>query len=165
MAATEELRRNPWLRLLPWAFGIAAFVIAANKFVGGYGDPGIYLDCAREFSQGGIDLFRARQSTGPWDYPHCAVLPFVALQQLGSDALVRWLYCVLLGIGTAVILGDIVAAMRPLGGLKWWQWIAFGVVPAVSGPELHPRTTEPVARARDPADPRFLRASLPTSIR
>lgn len=115
-------------RLLPWLCGLIAAGIAAKNLIGGYGDLGIYLDVAREFRQGGIDIFRDRANAGPWVYPHFAALPFVALQLVCSDAAIRWLWCLGLGLGTSLLLIDLARAMRPFGGLLWWQWLAFGVL-------------------------------------
>ncbi|MBM4061466.1 MAG: DUF2029 domain-containing protein, partial [Planctomycetes bacterium] len=113
---------------LPWFCGLLAAAIAAKNLVGGYGDLGIYLDAAREFRQGGIDLYRDRAGSGPWAYPPFVALPFAALQAALPDGPIRWLYCLLLGLGTALLLGDLARALRPFGGLRWWQWLAFGLL-------------------------------------
>ena len=55
--------------LVPWLLGAVAAGIAANKLVGGYADLGIYLDVAREFRAGGVDIFRDRppaKGAGTW---------------------------------------------------------------------------------------------------
>ena len=123
-----RFRAGGWRRALPWLIGVVGFVIAARKLVDGYGDLGICLDTAREFRERGIDLFRARPDSGPWAYPHFAVLPFAGLQAVLDDTAIRWLYCVLLGAGAASIVLDTMRFVRPLGGLRAWQWLAFGLL-------------------------------------
>jgi len=115
-------------RLLPWLCGLVAAGIAAKKLVGGTGDLGIYLDVAREFRAGGIDIFRDRGDAGPWLYPHVAALPIVMLQWVFADAAIRWLWCLGLGLATALLVRDLALAMRPFGGLRWWQWLVFGAL-------------------------------------
>ncbi|MCA8952481.1 MAG: DUF2029 domain-containing protein [Planctomycetes bacterium] len=124
-------RRFDWARVLPWLCGAIGFAIAAKALAGPdkYGDLGIFLDTAREFRAGGIDLYRARAESGPWAYPHFAVLPYALLQVvLRDDLVVRWVYCALLGAGIAVILRDLLRFVQPFGGLRWWQWLGFGVL-------------------------------------
>lgn len=119
-----------WHALVPWVCGAVAAAIAARNVVGAYTDFGIYLDVGREFAQGGVDLCRARAESGPWSYPPCAALPFVALSWLG-DAAARWTWCLLLGLATALLLratARAVAAGGAGGALRPWQWVAFGVL-------------------------------------
>lgn len=127
-----ELRRllqDPrWQRWLPWLCGVAAFAIAAKNLIGSYGDLGIYLDVARELRTGGIDIFRDRDPAGPWVYPHFAALPFAALQLLFADMVVRWIWCALLGLGTALLLRATARAVAAVGGLAHWQWLVFAVL-------------------------------------
>ncbi|MBX3462299.1 MAG: DUF2029 domain-containing protein [Planctomycetes bacterium] len=117
-----------WSSWLPWLCGVAAVVVAARNLIGTYTDFGIYLDVAREFRAGGFDLYRDRAPAGPWVYPHCAVLPFAGLQGLLSEPAIRWLWCALLGLGTALLLRATARAVAPLGGLRPWQWLAFGLL-------------------------------------
>jgi hypothetical protein len=117
-----------WRQWLPWLCGLVAFGLAAKNLVGGYGDLGIYLDCAREFRAGGFDICRDRSPAGPWVYPHFAVLPFAALQTVLPDGAIRWSWCALLGLGTALLLRYTARAMAQVGGLRWWQWLVFGVL-------------------------------------
>ncbi|MBL9077034.1 MAG: DUF2029 domain-containing protein [Planctomycetes bacterium] len=117
-----------WQRWLPWLCGLAAFGLAAKNLIGTYADLGIYLDVARELRAGGTDLFRDRDPAGPWVYPHTAALPFVALLGLLSDTGARWAWCALLGLGTALLLRDTARAAAAAGGLRWWQWLVFGVL-------------------------------------
>jgi hypothetical protein len=102
--------------------------MAAKNLIGGYGDLGIYLDVAREFRSGGFDLCRDRSPAGPWVYPHFAALPFAGLEALLGDAGARWSWCLLLGVATALLLRSLVATLAPFGGLRWWQWLLFGVL-------------------------------------
>src|SRR5215510_3984780 len=106
---TLQERLRPWSRWLPWLCGLVATGIAARNLIGTtaapvYADLGIYLDVAREFREGGIDIYRERANSGPWVYPHFAALPFVALQACCGNPLARWIWCVLLGLGTALLL-------------------------------------------------------------
>jgi hypothetical protein len=128
MPISRWLQHPRWRRWLPWLCGLVAAAIAAKSLIGGYGDLGIYLDTARELREGGFDLFRPREGSGPWTYPHVALLPFVALQWVLDDAAIRWLWCAGLGAATALLLGDLARAMAYAGGLRWWQWLAFGVL-------------------------------------
>jgi hypothetical protein len=127
MQLPSPLRALRWHHL-PWLCGLVAAGIAAKSLIGGYGDLGIYLDVAREFRAGGHDLCRDRAPAGPWVYPHFAALPFAALQALFADAVTRWTWCGLLGLATALLLRDIARAIAMAGGLRWWQWLAFGVL-------------------------------------
>src|SRR5262245_42055882 len=90
-------------RWLPWLCGLVAAGIALRNLIDTKGDLGIYLDVAREFRAGGIDIFRDRPDSGPWVYPHFAALPFAALQAICGDTLTRWIWCLLLGLGTALL--------------------------------------------------------------
>jgi hypothetical protein len=125
---TLQERLRPWSRWLPWLCGLVAAGIAARNLTGTGTDLGIYLDVAREFRAGGIDIFRDRANSGPWVYPHFAALPFVVLEACCGDALARWLWCLLLGLGTALLLRSLVCAMAMVGGLRCWQWLVFGVL-------------------------------------
>ena len=123
--------RSRWQRFehwLPWLAGAVAAGLAAKSLVGAYADLGIYLDVAREFGQGGIDIHRARPNAGPFVYPHCAALPFVLLHGLFGDAGARWAWSVSLGLATVWLLQALRQATAPLGGLRWWQWAVFGVL-------------------------------------
>lgn len=130
----RQMRRPAWIadprlhRALPWLCGLVATALAAKNLIGGYGDLGIYLDTGREFATGGIDLYRDRPNAGPWAYPHFAALPFALLHLVASDAAARWIWCLLLGLGTTILLRAVAASLRPFGGLSWWQWLAFGVL-------------------------------------
>lgn len=115
-------------RALPWLCGLVAALIAAKNLVGGYGDLGIYLDVGREFVAGGIDIYRDRPNAGPWAYPHVAALPFALLHLVASDAAARWIWCALLGLGTALLLRAVAGSLRPFGGLRPWQWLVFGAL-------------------------------------
>ena len=126
MPLPRRLQEHNWRRTLPWTCGIVAACIAAKNLGGG--DLAIYLDVAREFRAGGFDLCRPRAPAGPWVYPHFAALPFAALQALFGDAGVRWIWCGLLGLATALLLRSVAGAMSPWGGLRWWQWLVFGVL-------------------------------------
>ncbi len=117
-----------WRRWLPWLIGVVAAGIAAKSLLSSYGDFGIYLDVAREFRDGRVDLCRERANSGPWVYPPCAALPFVALEALFGDTGSRIVWSLLLGAGTAWLLRSLVTIMDTLGGLRWWQWLAFGVL-------------------------------------
>ncbi len=128
MAIPRWLQHPRLGALVPWLLGAVAAGIAANKLVGGYADLGIYLDVAREFRAGGIDIFRDRPPAGPWAYPHFAALPFVLLQALFDEPAIRWLWSAFLGVCTAFLLTATVRALRPFGGLRWWQWTAFGLL-------------------------------------
>ena len=117
MTSPRSLQDPGWHRWLPWICGVVAAGIAAKNLIGTYADLGIYLDVAREFRQGGIDLCRDRESSGPWVYPHFAALPFVALQALLGDGGARWVWCAMLGLGTALALRAVAQILRPFGGL------------------------------------------------
>jgi len=127
---TLQERWRPWSRWLPWLCGLVATGIAARNLIliGTYADLDIYLDVAREFREGGIDIFRDRANSGPWVCPHFAALPFVVLEACCGDALARWIWCLLLGLGTALLLRSLACAMAMVGGLRWWQWLVFGVL-------------------------------------
>lgn len=127
MRSLQE-RWHPWLRWLPWLCGLVAAVHAAHNLIGHKADFGIYLDVARELRAGGIDIFRDRADSGPWIYPHFAALPFVVLQAGCGDALARWIWCLLLGLGSALLLRSLARAIAMIGGLRWWQWLVFGVL-------------------------------------
>jgi hypothetical protein len=64
MRSLQE-RWRPWSRWLPWLCGLVATGIAARNLIPNYADLGIYLDVAREFRAGGIDIFRDRPDSGP----------------------------------------------------------------------------------------------------
>ncbi|HEX6811315.1 MAG TPA: glycosyltransferase family 87 protein [Planctomycetota bacterium] len=113
---------------LPWLCGLVAAGIAARNLIGAYADLGIYLEVAREFREGGVDICRNRPSSGPWVYPHFAALPFVALLAVFGEVLTRWIWCLLLGLGTALLLRSVARCVAMVGGLRWWQWLAFGVL-------------------------------------
>jgi alpha-1,2-mannosyltransferase len=117
-----------WHRWVPWLCGLAAFGLAAKNLIGAYADLGIYLDVAREFRQGGIDIFRDRAPAGPWLYPHFAALPLAGLQLLLPDAGIRWVWCAGLGLATALLLRDTARAVTAGGGLRPWQWLVFGLL-------------------------------------
>lgn len=121
-----------WQSYVPWLFGLVAFAIAAKKLIGGYDDLGIYLDVAREFQQGGFDLCRERENSGPWIYPPCAALPFVLLDATLGNAGARWAWCALLGLATALLLRALAQTIRhglpATRGLHPWQWLAFGLL-------------------------------------
>jgi hypothetical protein len=124
-AATPAAR---WLRQLPWLAGAIAAGLAAKNLVGSYADFGIYLDVAREYVAGGIDIHRDRVGSGPFLYPHVAALPFVALHELFGDAGARWAWSGLLGLATVWLLRAAASCVTPFGGLAWWQWLVFGVL-------------------------------------
>ncbi|HEX5050815.1 MAG TPA: glycosyltransferase 87 family protein [Planctomycetota bacterium] len=128
MRIPNVLRDGRCAAWVPWLCGLLAAAIAARSLVGAYCDFGIYLDVAREFRAGGFDIYRDRIEVGPWLYPHVAVLPFVALDAVFGDAGSRWVWSLLLGLGTALLLRDTSRALRAFGGLRWWQWLAFGVL-------------------------------------
>jgi hypothetical protein len=126
---TLQERWRPWSSWLPWLCGLVATGIAALNLIGKrYADLDIYLDVAREFRVGGIDIFRDRVTSGPWVYPHFAALPFVVLETCFGNELARWIWSLLLGLGTALLLRSLARAMAMLGGLRWWQWLVFGVL-------------------------------------
>src|SRR4030095_4288817 len=126
---TLQERWRPWSSWLPWLCGLVATGIAALNLIGKrYADLDIYLDVAREFRGGGIDIFRDRVTSGPWVYPHFAALPFVVLETCFGNELARWIWSLLLGLGTALLLRSLARAMAMLGGLRWWQWLVFGVL-------------------------------------
>lgn len=127
MPPSDAATAPRWHRWVPWIAGAAAATIAARNVVGAYTDFGIYLDVAREFAAGGIDLYRERAASGPWAYPPCAALPFVVLSWLG-DAGARWAWCLLLGLGTALLLRATARALPPGDRLRPWQWLVFGVL-------------------------------------
>lgn len=115
-------------RLMPWLCGLVAFVLASKALIGGYGDLGIYLTAAQELTEGGFHLYRERTISDPFPYPHAALVPFALLQQVLGDAAIRWLWCAFLGLCTALLLRATARAMTPLGGLRPWQWVVFGVL-------------------------------------
>jgi len=116
------------VRALPFVLGVAAFAIAARNLIGSYDDLGIYLDIARELWHGTEDLYRLRPHGTAWAYPPCAALPFAALLAIAGDAGARWLWCLGLGVATALLAIDLRTAMRAVGGLSPWRWLAFGAL-------------------------------------
>jgi hypothetical protein len=56
------------------------------------------------------------------------LLPVAVLQLAWSDAVIRWLWCLGLGAETALLVVDLQRALRPFGGLRWWQWAAFALL-------------------------------------
>lgn len=107
---------------------VVATGLALKNLLGTYADLGIYLDVAREFSTGGANIYRDRPNSGPWLYPHLAVLPFALLLQAFGDTGARIGWCVLLGLGTAWTVRSAARAVAPLGGLRPWQWFVFAVL-------------------------------------
>lgn len=116
------------LPALPWLIGLVAAGIAAKNLLTTHGDFGIYLDAARELRDGTQDLCRARADSGPWLYPHWVALPLAVLQSFLSDAAIRVLWSLLLGLGTTLLLLDLRKLLQPFGGLSPWQWCAFGML-------------------------------------
>lgn len=102
--------------------------LALKNLLGTYADLGIYLDVAREFSAGGANLYRDRPDSGPWLYPHVAVLPFALLLQGFGDTGARIGWCLLLGLGTAWTVRSAARAVAPFGGLRPWQWFVFALL-------------------------------------
>lgn len=125
MTASPRSPRELALAALPWVCGIVGFVLAARSIVGHTSDFAIYLETAREFRAGGIDIYRARETTGPWLYPHVVAVPFVALRALFDDRTCTWIWCVLLGLGVADILRSLAAITARTGPLRCWQWATF----------------------------------------
>lgn len=125
MTAAPRSPRELAVAALPWACGIVGFVLAAKSIVGHTSDFAIYLETAREFRAGGFDIYRERATTGPWLYPHVVALPFVAMQALFDDRTCTWIWCLLLGLGTADILRSLTAITARAGALRWWQWAVF----------------------------------------
>ena len=117
-------------RWLPWLAGAVAAGIAAARLLraGAYDDLGIYLDVARELVAGGVDVHRDRAASGPFLYPHVAALPFVLLHEVLGDRGARVAWCAVLGLATTWLLRSLVRCTVPFGGLRWWQWLAFGVL-------------------------------------
>jgi hypothetical protein len=128
-------------RALPWIVGVVAAGIALRNLWSFYGDLGIYLDAAAELRRGGVDLYRDRSPHGALAYPHAFLVPLLLLQELFGGATVtagdaapplilhpqlRVLWSLGLGVAAAMIARDLIAAMRAFGGLRWWQWLAFG---------------------------------------
>lgn len=128
MALPPWLRDRRGLQLLPWLCGLVAFAVAARSLIGSYADLGIYLDAAREWRTGGVDLCRDRVDSGPWVYPPWVAMPFAALQTVCGDTTIRWLWSASLGVATAVLVRATAASMRVFGGLRWWQWLAFAAL-------------------------------------
>jgi hypothetical protein len=114
--------------LWPLVAAAIAFGISAQKLVGGYGDLGIYLDAAREWSAGGVDLYRPREGSGPYLYPHFALAPLALLLHVFGDAGTRWIWCGLMAFATAWLLRSLVRCAAPFGSLRPWQWVVFGVL-------------------------------------
>jgi hypothetical protein len=117
-----------WLKYLPWLIGLVAAGMAARNLIGGGGDLGIYLDTGHELHQEGVNLFRARPESAPIAYPPVAMLPFAWLQLVCSDTTIRWLWCLGMGLATAMLVRDLPRAMAPFGRLSCLQWVVFGVL-------------------------------------
>lgn len=128
LALPRFLDAPRWQAWLPWLLGLVAAALAAKNLLGSYADFGIYLDVAREFRAGGVDLCRPRDASGPWVYPHAAALPFVLLDGLLGDTGARVAWSLSLGLATVWLLRSLAAAAAGVGGLRPWQWLCFGVL-------------------------------------
>jgi hypothetical protein len=118
-----------WSLVLPWCVGAVAAVLALRNLLDTSGDLGIYLRAARELVEGGYDLYRDRPDQGlVVGYPPVALLPFVALETWLDETTIRWIWCLSLGVATALILRLIAIALHPFGGLSLGRWIVFGVL-------------------------------------
>ena len=113
---------------MPWLFGLVAFVIAAKKLVDGGGDLGIYLDVSREIGDPELNLYRAREDSGPWVYAPVVALPFQLLEGVLGVVATRWVWCAGMGVATALLLRALVELMDRFGGLRPLQWAAFGLL-------------------------------------
>lgn len=95
----------------------------------GGGDLGIYLNAATELRAGDLNIYRLRESTGPYPYPPVVLLPFAGLQLVLSDTLIRWVYSIGMGLATLFIVRDL---PRLVAGAEYrmrpWQWVAFAVL-------------------------------------
>lgn len=111
--------------LLVFAIGSG---LALKNLIGSYGDFGIYLDVAREFQAGGVDLCRDRPNSGPWLYPHVAALPFVALLQLCGDHGARIVWSLGLGATAAWLVAVLARVLREHAPMPLLGWVAFAVL-------------------------------------
>lgn len=111
--------------LLVFAIGSG---LALKNLVGSYGDFGIYLDVAREFQAGGVDLCRDRPNSGPWLYPHVAALPFVALLQLCGDPGARIVWSLGLGATAAWLVAVLARTLREHAAMPILGWVAFAAL-------------------------------------
>ena len=102
--------------------------LALKNLIGSYGDFGVYLDVAREFQAGGVDLCRDRPNSGPWLYPHVAALPFVALLQVCGDHGARIVWSLGLGATAAWMVAVLVRTLRAHAPMPVWGWVAFAAL-------------------------------------
>ena len=117
LALPRFLDAPRWQAWLPWLLGLVAAALAAKNLLTSYADFGIYLDVAREFRAGGVDLCRPRDASGPWVYPHVAALPFVLLDGLLGDTGARVEFM------RDVELPDRVLLSEPTLQLKTWAYV------------------------------------------
>jgi hypothetical protein len=109
--------------------GAIAAVLALRNLLDTSGDLGIYLRAARELADGGLDIYRDQPDHGlVVGYPPVALLPFVAMEQWLDEPTIRWIWCLGLGVATALVLRLTAIAVHPFGGLSLWRWVLFGVL-------------------------------------
>lgn len=107
---------------------LAALGYSLRYLLRDYVDFDIYLDAARELADGEMNIYRPRETSGAFAYPHFLLLPLAWAQAVLSPQLVKAVWAVALAGTTVWILRDLRRVLLHTRGLSAWQWALFGLL-------------------------------------